>query len=74
MCIPYHQRARRERILMAIASVALCAGIALPYAVHPASGLNQDWFNGVRGLLFGISIGVNLFVARFGGRGRENTA
>ncbi len=68
MCIPLHQGSKRDRILMALAGIALSAGIALPYLLHPSGAAGKNWFEAVRGLLMGISIGLNLFMIRFARR------
>jgi hypothetical protein len=52
---------------MAIGNFSLVLGLLLRMFVHPA-GANQGWFDAALGLFFGISIGINLFVLRFGGR------
>ena len=62
MCIPIHQRSRRERILFAIANLSLAAGIALPYVFHSANSLGENWLHAARGFLMGIAIGVHLFL------------
>jgi hypothetical protein len=68
MCIPVHQRSRKERLLMALANLVLCIGIALPYAVHTSSGFGKNCLDATRGMLIGVSIGVNLFLIRFARR------
>ena len=66
MCIAIGKRRRKERILLVIANLALCAGIAFQYRFHFAHA--EDWLDGVRGLLLGISIGINLMLLRRGRR------
>lgn len=56
---------------MAAASLCLCAGIALGVFVHPAGQVAKDWTDGVRGLLMGLSIGMNLMVVWKARQGRE---
>jgi hypothetical protein len=69
MCIPIRERSRKQRGLIAIANLALCLGVALPYGFRP-TGLNPHWLDAARGLLFGVSIGTNLMILRFGKRTR----
>jgi hypothetical protein len=39
----------------------LVVALVLPRFVHPAERLGQDLFDGLRGLFFGLSIGLNLW-------------
>lgn len=64
MCIPIHQRRLRERVLFAVANLALAAGIGLPYLIHAASTSKADWLDASRGLLIGLSISMNLLLVR----------
>lgn len=66
MCVPVWQRSRKKRLLLAVANVCLFSGIALGMVMHPASALGKNWLEGSRGLLMGLSIGMNLMVLRFG--------
>lgn len=68
MYIRVQQRSRRQRMWMIVANLSLVAGVILPYAFHPASGPGKDWFEAVRGLFFGVSMGINLMVLRFARR------
>lgn len=68
MCIPIQERSRKQRVWMAVANLALVAGIVSAYAFHPASALGKDWLDALRGLFFGVSIGINLWVLRFARR------
>lgn len=53
---------------MAVANLALSIGLVLPYFIHPAGQRSADWLDGIRGLLIGVSIGMNLSIIRFGRR------
>ena len=33
---------------------------SLPHAFHPAGKFAQDWFDGLRGLMLGIGLGIEL--------------
>jgi hypothetical protein len=68
MCIPVWKRSLKDRTLMAVANLALCIGLVLPYVVHPAGQRSADWLDGIRGLLIGMSIGMNLLIIRLGKR------
>lgn len=74
MCFPIHQRSRRDRGLLAVANISLFLGIALPYALHFNGAVERSWIEAVRGLLIGLSIGINLLVIRFGRRCSRSTA
>jgi hypothetical protein len=73
MCMPIHQRDVRTRALFVLANLSLSAGIALPHLVHATTPSNLDWLDASRGLLIGISHGMNLLL--FGRiRGRRKNA
>ncbi|MGA8215060.1 MAG: hypothetical protein WB799_15805 [Candidatus Sulfotelmatobacter sp.] len=50
--------------LIPVASMCLVIGILWPYLFHPATLLGKDLGDGLRGLLFGASIGINLMAVR----------
>lgn len=64
MCISVGKRSLKNRILMAVANLALSIGLVLPYFIHPAGQRGADWLHGIRGLLIGMSIGMNLSIIR----------
>ena len=68
MCTSVRKRSFKHRILMAVANLALCIGLVLPYFIHPAGQRGANWLHGIRGLLIGMSIGMNLFIIRFSRR------
>ena len=53
---------RRNRLWLVVANMCLCAGIALGAVTHPAGQAAKNWTDGARGLLMGLSIGINLMV------------
>jgi hypothetical protein len=65
MCVPIDSRGSTWPVLRLLAAIALCLAVALPYLAHPSGGVEENWFDGLRGLLFGVSIGLNLFGFRF---------
>jgi hypothetical protein len=50
--------------MMVIGNFSLVAAIVFWQFVRPAHGPWREWVDGLSGLLFGISIGVNLFALR----------
>jgi len=48
--------------------MCLVVGILSPYLFHPATHLGKDLSDGLRGLLFGASIGINLMAVRLARR------
>ena len=54
-----------------IASMCLVVGILWPYLFHPTTTFWKDASEGLRGLLFGASIGINLMAARLARRQRR---
>jgi hypothetical protein len=51
--------------------VFLVLAIAWPLFFHPATKFAQDLSDGIRGLLFGLSIGINLFSVVLSRRNRR---
>jgi len=74
MCVPIWKRSARERVWLGIANLCLFCGLAAGVVFHPASTLAKDWLDGVRGLLLGVSIGMNLFVLKFGAHNHRGCA
>jgi hypothetical protein len=68
MCILVGKQSWKGRSLRAVANIALCIGLVLPYFIHPAGQRSADWLDGIRGLLIGMSLAMNLFIIRFGRR------
>jgi hypothetical protein len=54
--------------LIPVASMCLVVGILWPYLFHPATLLGKDLSDGLRGLLFGASIGINVMAIRLARR------
>jgi len=50
--------------LIPVASMCLVVGILWPYLFHPTTSSWKDASEGLRGLLFGASIGINAMAAR----------
>jgi hypothetical protein len=57
--------------MMPIGMLCLVFALILPRIFHPAGRLATNWMDGVQGLLFGISIGINLCAVRLAGRQRR---
>ena len=74
MCIPIHQRSRRDRALRSFANFALFIGIALSYTVHSTGAIERNWIDAAHGFLIGLSIGINFLVIRFGRSCSRSTA
>jgi len=55
------QRSRNPNALIRMGMACLVVALVLPTFVHPAQHLGQDLFDGLRGLFFGLSIGLNLW-------------
>jgi len=66
MCIG--NRRSISTALIPIASMCLVVGILWPNLFHPATLLGKDLSEGLRGLLFGASIGINVMAIRLGRR------
>jgi hypothetical protein len=70
MYFPNRNLNPRDRVIFQIGNFSLVAGLLLWMFVHPTSQIEKNWLEAVSGFLFGFYITVNLFVLRFGCRGR----
>ncbi len=48
------------RSLLPLANAFLILGILWPYIYHPATHAGREWSDALRGLVLGLSIGINL--------------
>lgn len=64
-------RLKNSRIFMPIGMMCLALALLSQRFLHPATKFGQDWFDAVCGLLFGLSIGINLMSAVLGARQRR---
>ena len=71
MCEPFYQRDHKARRLMVIGNLSLVAAILCGHFIRPTGVTARDWSDCLSGLLFGISISINLMVLRRGRRRRE---
>jgi hypothetical protein len=53
-------RTRHLKALMPIGMLCLAVAIMWPNFIHPSSQAGKNWMEGLRGMLFGISIALNL--------------
>jgi hypothetical protein len=65
-------RISESKTILPIGMLSLVIAIAWPNFFHPAGGLAQSLSDGGRGLMFGLSIGINLFAAFQAGRRRPS--
>jgi hypothetical protein len=66
-------RFRNPQALLPIGMMFLVIALLFPTLTHPSSKLSQDWFDGIRGLLYGLAIGFNLLAVVGKARARRNT-
>lgn len=62
----------KTRRQIALANACLAVALIMRYCVHPTGTIAMEVFDGVYGLMIGISIGVNFFVLRSGRGCRES--
>ena len=62
------QKNRKTSSMIAVGMALLLVGLMSPYAVHPSTQMGRNLFEGIRGVLMGASIGVNLFAVILGAR------
>jgi hypothetical protein len=64
----FRNRLKNSRTILSIGMMCLVIGIVLPALFHPVSKFALDLSHGVRGMLFGLSIVLNLWSARLASR------
>lgn len=63
-------RLQHPKTLFRLGMLCLLIGTLAPWFLHPASDFWQGFIDGVRGVLFGCSIGLCLWSTRLAGRRR----
>ena len=53
-------RLKDPTTIMRIGMACLLIALLWPRFVHATGGLSPDWIDGIRGMLFGVAIGMNL--------------
>jgi hypothetical protein len=66
MCLRYRTLDPKSKRLFMLGNLCLVIAIVAQYLYHPAGQVEKNVLDGVRGLLYGISIGINFFVIRRG--------
>jgi hypothetical protein len=69
----FQNRLRNPRIFMPIGMMCLALALLSQRFFHLATNFDKDWFDAVCGLLFGLSIGMNLISAVVCARQRRGT-
>ena len=64
-------REKNPRAMMMVGMASLAVALAWPRFLPVTGGLGPDAIDGMRGVLIGLSIGLNLWAARLGGRLRR---
>jgi len=67
----FRDRVKDRRRMVAFATSCLVIAIALPRIIHPTAHFGRGAIDGLDGLLFGLSIGLNLLVVMRAGRQRR---
>jgi len=67
----FRNRIKKPAGLIPVAMMCLVVGILWPNFFHPTTQLWKNWSEGLRGLLFGLSIGINLMAVRLAARQRR---
>jgi hypothetical protein len=63
-------RTNKTAGLIPVAMMFLVFGILWPNLFHPATQSWKNWSEGLRGLMFGLSLGINLMAVMLAGRRR----
>ena len=69
MCLP--NRFKCLGIMLPVGMLFLVMAMLLPRFVHPTSAAGENRMDGLRGFLFGISMGISLLVAVMAARQRR---
>lgn len=67
----FQNRLKDPKTIVCIGMMFLVIGIVWPMFFHPATKFGQDLLDASRGLLFGLSIGLNLLSAWLAARQRR---
>jgi hypothetical protein len=69
MC--FRNRTSKSAGLIPVAMMFLVVGILWPNFFHPTTQLWKNWGEALRGLMFGVSLGINLMAVRLASRQRR---
>lgn len=67
----FGNREKNPKAMMMAGMAALVLALAWPRFLPVTGGLGSDAVDGLRGVLIGVSIGLNLWAARLGGMKRR---
>jgi hypothetical protein len=65
------EQLKNPMTMMPIGMLCLVIALVGPKIFHPTGQVATDWVDGVQGLLFGLSIGINLCAVRLASRQRR---
>jgi hypothetical protein len=69
----FGNREKNPRAMLMVGMASLAIALVWPRFLPVTGGLGPDAIDGMRGVLIGFSIGLNLWAARLGGlKGRGN--
>ncbi len=67
----FRNRSKKPAGLIPVAMMFLVIGILWPNFFHPTTQLGKNWSEGLRGLMFGLSVGINVMAVVRAGRQRR---
>jgi len=67
----FPNRLKQPQALISLGMLFLVIALAWPRYIHLTGGLDPGWIDAVRGLLFGVSIGINLMSVGLAARQRR---
>ena len=67
----FRNREKNPQAMMRVGMASLAVALLWPRFLPVTGGLGPDAVDGLRGVLIGVSIGLNLWAARLGGMKRR---
>jgi hypothetical protein len=68
----FQNRLKNGKAMIPAGTICLVIAILWPMFFHPATDTGRNLSDGIRGALFGFSIGINLFSLRLASRCSRN--
>lgn len=67
----FRNRMKNPKTMMLLGMLCLAMANVWPRFLHLGASLGPDWIDAIRGVLFGLGIGLSLMAAKLNGRRRR---